>query len=180
MDPISDHPDVVIFPPVIAASALVVILLLHWLWPLDIFLRPMTFALGATLCALGIGCAAWGRITLVRAGTNVSPLKPTTAIVTGGSFRFTRNPLYVGGTALLFGVSLLIGTWWASGARGEREELAIRSSIGFYLFVPPGENERLIARSGFRLLSSEDVTEDAAAIAQRWYDAREKHRVALR
>jgi len=59
------------------------------------------------------------------------------------------------------------------------EELAIRSSIGFYLFVPPGENERLIARSGFRLLSSEDVTEDAAAIAQRWYEAREKHRVAL-
>jgi protein-S-isoprenylcysteine O-methyltransferase Ste14 len=53
-----------------------------------------------------------GQITLVRAGTNVSPLKPTTAIVTGGSFRFTRNPLYVGGTALLFGVSLLIGTWW--------------------------------------------------------------------
>ena len=112
MDPISDHPGVVIFPPVIAASALVVILLLHWLWPLDIFLRPVTFALGATLCALGIGCAAWGQITLVRAGTNVSPLKPTTAIVIGGSFRFTRNPLYVGGTALLFGVSLLIGTWW--------------------------------------------------------------------
>lgn len=51
-----------------------------------------------------------GQITLVRAGTNVSPLKPTTAIVR--SFRFTRNPLYVGGTALLFGVSLLIGTWW--------------------------------------------------------------------
>jgi len=59
------------------------------------------------------------------------------------------------------------------------EELAVRSSIGFYLFVPPGENERLITQSGFRLLSSEDVTEDAAAIAQRWHDAREEHRVEL-
>jgi SAM-dependent methyltransferase len=59
------------------------------------------------------------------------------------------------------------------------EELAVRSSIGFYLFVPPGENERLITQSGFRLLSSEDVTQDAAAIAQRWHDAREEHRVAL-
>jgi ferric-dicitrate binding protein FerR (iron transport regulator) len=29
------------------------------------------------------------------------------------------------------------------------------------------------------LLSSEDVTEDAAAIAQLWYEAREKHRAAL-
>ena len=112
MDPTPDRPDVVIFPPVIPALALVAILVLHWLWPLDISLRPLAFALGATLCALGIGCAAWGRITLVRAGTNVSPLKPTTAIVTGGSFRFTRNPLYEGVTTLLFGVSLLIGTWW--------------------------------------------------------------------
>jgi cyclopropane fatty-acyl-phospholipid synthase-like methyltransferase len=59
------------------------------------------------------------------------------------------------------------------------EELAVRSSIGFYLFVPPGENERLIGQSGFRLLESEDVTEDAASIAQRWHDAREAHRAAL-
>ncbi len=59
------------------------------------------------------------------------------------------------------------------------EELAIRSSIGFYVFVPPGENERLIAQAGFRLLSSEDVTPDAAAIAKRWHDAREQHRAAL-
>ena len=59
------------------------------------------------------------------------------------------------------------------------EELAVRSSIGFYLFVPPGENERLIAQAGFRMLGREDVTEDAAAIAQRWHDAREQHRAAL-
>ena len=60
-----------------------------------------------------------------------------------------------------------------------QEELATRSSIGFYLFVPPGENERLIAQAGFRLLSSEDATEDEAAIARRWHDAREEHRTEL-
>lgn len=59
------------------------------------------------------------------------------------------------------------------------EELAVRSSIGFYVFVPPGENERLIREAGFTLLSSEDVTASAAAIAQRWLDARERHRVEL-
>jgi SAM-dependent methyltransferase len=59
------------------------------------------------------------------------------------------------------------------------EELAIRSSIGFYVFLPPGENERLITQSGFRLLCSEDATLDAAAIAQRWHDARDEHRAAL-
>jgi SAM-dependent methyltransferase len=57
-----------------------------------------------------------------------------------------------------------------------QEELAVRASIGWYLFVPPGENERLIALAGFTLLSSEDVTAGAEVIARRWHAAREQHR----
>jgi len=60
-----------------------------------------------------------------------------------------------------------------------QDELAIRSSIGRYVFVPPGENERLIGCAGFTLLSSEDVTAAAEVIAQRWHDAREQHREEL-
>jgi SAM-dependent methyltransferase len=60
-----------------------------------------------------------------------------------------------------------------------QEEVATRSSIGFYLFLPPGENERLIARAGFTLLGAEDVTAAAETIAQRWHDARAAHRDAL-
>ena len=59
------------------------------------------------------------------------------------------------------------------------DEIAARSSIGRYVFVPPGENERLIAGAGFTLLSSEDLTGAAEAIARRWHDAREQHRDAL-
>jgi SAM-dependent methyltransferase len=59
------------------------------------------------------------------------------------------------------------------------EELAARSSIGFYLFLPPGENERLIRKAGFNLLESEDLTRDAEAIARRWREARETHRDEL-
>jgi hypothetical protein len=59
------------------------------------------------------------------------------------------------------------------------EELAIRSSIGFYLFVPPGENERLLKAVGFDVLGVEDVTENAADVARRWHDARARQREAL-
>jgi hypothetical protein len=45
--------------------------------------------------------------------------------------------------------------------------------------VPPGENERLIARAGFTLLSAEDATGAAETIARRWHDARQQHRDAL-
>jgi SAM-dependent methyltransferase len=59
------------------------------------------------------------------------------------------------------------------------EELAIRGSIGFYLFVPPGENERLLEAAGFALLGVQDVTGNAVEVAQRRHDARERHREAL-
>jgi SAM-dependent methyltransferase len=59
------------------------------------------------------------------------------------------------------------------------EELAIRSSIGFYLFVPPGENERLVEEAGFTLLRVLDVTDNAADVSRRWHDARAQHREAL-
>ena len=59
------------------------------------------------------------------------------------------------------------------------EELAVRSSIGTYFFLPPGKNEQLIRQTGFGLLASEDVTSGAEAIAARWHAAREHHREAL-
>jgi SAM-dependent methyltransferase len=59
------------------------------------------------------------------------------------------------------------------------EELAIRSSIGFYLFVPPGENERLLREAGFTVIEVDDVTDNAAEVSRRRRDARARHREAL-
>jgi SAM-dependent methyltransferase len=59
------------------------------------------------------------------------------------------------------------------------EEIALRSSIGYFLFAPVGEDERLIRAAGFELLDHEDVTENAALIAKRWHDARSDHREPL-
>ncbi|MEP6495786.1 MAG: class I SAM-dependent methyltransferase [bacterium] len=58
-------------------------------------------------------------------------------------------------------------------------ELARRSSIGDFLFVPPGVNERLIEQAGLRLVKQEDVTSNAALTAGRWHQARQRHRDAL-
>jgi len=107
-----DRPGVVILPPLLMVLALILVLVLHHFWPLPVGARGLTIALGAILVVLGIGSAAWGRVTLAKGGTNVNPLKPTIAIVTSGPFRFTRNPLYVGVVILFVGLSLLIGTWW--------------------------------------------------------------------
>jgi SAM-dependent methyltransferase len=59
------------------------------------------------------------------------------------------------------------------------DELALRSAVGLFLFVPPGVNERLIKEAGLKLVQQEDVSENAAMISQRWRDSRERHRDEL-
>jgi SAM-dependent methyltransferase len=53
------------------------------------------------------------------------------------------------------------------------DELAVRSSIGLFLFVPPGVTGRLVGEAGLRLLREEDASEGAAQVAGRWRRARE-------
>ena len=59
------------------------------------------------------------------------------------------------------------------------EEIATRSSIGFYLFVPPGANETMLREAGFTVRAVQDVTANAAEVASRWHDARARHREPL-
>lgn len=59
------------------------------------------------------------------------------------------------------------------------EEIAIRSSVGFYLFVPPGENERLLEAAGFEVVQVEDATESVALVGKRWHEARAERRAEL-
>jgi ubiquinone/menaquinone biosynthesis C-methylase UbiE len=56
------------------------------------------------------------------------------------------------------------------------EEIATRSSIGFFLFVPEGENQRLLRAAGFELVRHDDVTDNEIQISSRWVAAREKRR----
>jgi len=74
---------------------------------------------------------------------------------------------------LLFSDALVVGGMLS------HEEIATRSSIGYYVFSPPGENEKLLRGAGFRVVSATDTSDAAAGIAQRWRDARQKKRAEL-
>jgi SAM-dependent methyltransferase len=83
--------------------------------------------------------------------------------VLGEMFRILKA-----GGRMLFSDALVVGGMIS------HEEIATRSSIGFYVYSPPGENERLIARAGFHRISVTDTTDSAAQIAKLWYEARKK------
>jgi SAM-dependent methyltransferase len=60
------------------------------------------------------------------------------------------------------------------------DEIAIRASIGRFVFVPPGENERLLEEARLRVVAVEDTTAEMAEVARRRRDARALHAEDLR
>ena len=60
---------------------------------------------------------------------------------------------------MLFSDALVIG------GLVSHEEIATRSSIGFYVYSPPGENERIMGKVGFSEIKATDTTENAAHLA---------------
>ena len=60
------------------------------------------------------------------------------------------------------------------------EEMSIRSSIGFFIFVPSGIDESLLAEAGFELERAEDRTLNMAETSGRWWEARAAREEALR
>ncbi len=101
----ADNPGVVAPPPLIFAGALVAGLLLNRLRPTPFLPRTLSRLLGWPLVVTGLLLGLWGIREMRRAGTNVDPYHPTTAIVERGPYGFTRNPLYVGMTLIYSGIS---------------------------------------------------------------------------
>jgi cyclopropane fatty-acyl-phospholipid synthase-like methyltransferase len=59
------------------------------------------------------------------------------------------------------------------------EELAARSNIGFFLFVPLETTENFIREAGFKLIRRADVTGNIELTSGRWHASRQKHREDL-
>jgi protein-S-isoprenylcysteine O-methyltransferase Ste14 len=68
---------------------------------------------GGLLVVAGLALLASFNTAFGRKGTAVEPWKPTTAIVTTGPYRLTRNPAYLGMALTYVGIALLAGALWA-------------------------------------------------------------------
>src|SRR5664280_333236 len=111
-----DSAGVIAPPPLIALAAVVLGLALDWLMPAYVVsvLLSLTerIIIGAMLIAAGGALAIPAMRGFRSAGTHVEPWKPSLALVTGGIFGWLRNPMYVGVTLLLTGLSILRASDW--------------------------------------------------------------------
>jgi len=70
---------------------------------------------GGTVFVAALALVIWSIVTMTRAGSNVPTNMPTTAIVETGPYRFTRNPIYLGMFAGVFGLAVAFNTLWLLG-----------------------------------------------------------------
>ena len=97
MSTTGDTAGVLLPPPLAWLLAFAIGLAANWLLPWHFVPAGAPKAwIGAGILAAGILLALWAVLTFRRAGTRVEPYKPTTAIVTTGPYRLTRNPIYLG------------------------------------------------------------------------------------
>lgn len=99
-----------VLPPVWLLMALVASFALDRWWPIARLLQAPWRYLGYLPLVLGAVMAITAAGTFRRAGTPVIPFQPSTTLVTGGWFRVTRNPMYLGLALILLGVALIDGT----------------------------------------------------------------------
>jgi protein-S-isoprenylcysteine O-methyltransferase Ste14 len=67
---------------------------------------------GAVIAAAGIGLGGSAFGLFRKSGQDPAPWKPTPSLVFEGPYRFTRNPMYVGMTAVQIGVGILANSVW--------------------------------------------------------------------
>ncbi len=100
-------------PPAVLAAAILLGFLLNGWKPLALPI-PVAIARGAggllLLGGFALGLAALR--SLAAGGSSPIPHRPTKALVVGGIYRFTRNPIYLSMAFMVAGVALLARSGW--------------------------------------------------------------------
>lgn len=98
-----------ILPPIWLILLLLLVFMADRWMPLYKF--PVSLeALSASSTVVGLVIIFWPAASFARAKTGMVPFSDATSLVTGGLYRITRNPMYLGMTLILLGGALKLGT----------------------------------------------------------------------
>jgi protein-S-isoprenylcysteine O-methyltransferase Ste14 len=109
----SDSAEVKILPPVVLTAAIGLEIGIAVVAPVRVIPGPIAIGIGTAVIAVSVALAVLAARQILRADTAFDARKPTTAIVTTGVYRFTRNPVYLSMILLIGGIALLLNSPWA-------------------------------------------------------------------
>ena len=99
-------------PPPIIALVMIAIIYLS-----SLIIEPITFGyqtlISILVIVIGLTCAIPSFRLFAKYKTTISPFTPseTTALVTDGMYRYSRNPMYLGLVLLTIAATIFFGTW---------------------------------------------------------------------
>lgn len=128
---LAHHPG--ISPPLVLLLFLLGLPCLHLILPGAIVIRTPWSLLGVLPIVVGVALNVVADRLFTRQGTSVKPHARPGALVTGGPYRRSRNPMYLGFGLIICGVAILLGS-----------VVPLLVSLGFFplaesLFVRPEE-----------------------------------------
>lgn len=136
------RPSRIPWPPLILVLVVVAGFLAAQVHPLPLAF-PMSHYLGYLLIAAAISVDVWAAATLLRAGTTLLPNRGSSHLVTGGPYRFSRNPIYVAYVVLIAGIGLAAGNAWFL-------PLAAAHGVATYFLAVRPEESHLLAMFGYK------------------------------
>ena len=112
MAPPDDNPGVIAPPPLIYLAGLIVGNAIEYVWPAPFLPQAVQYSVGGSLIVAGLALAATAMRLFSRAGTNLRPDRPSTALVFEGPYRFSRNPMYISLTMTHLGIAIAADSVW--------------------------------------------------------------------
>ena len=110
-----DCPSTIPWPPILLIGFVGLGFALERLVPLG---RPagamgdLLAGLGAVIVIVALLVDIAAMRTMAAARTTILPHRRAERLVTGGIFRFSRNPIYLANMMLIAGLGLFVGNWW--------------------------------------------------------------------
>jgi len=99
-----------VLPPTYFLVATVLMVALHFAVPLGKVIPFPWRLLGLVPLVVGVFLNIIADRTFKRYKTTVKPFERSRALITGGVFKLTRNPMYLGMVMILTGIAVLLGS----------------------------------------------------------------------
>lgn len=108
----TDHPQTKIDAPVLLVITILITILLQRLAPLPFLPSLPSRILGAILFIGGFSIGIPAFRGMLKAKTSPNPHRPTNVLVFEGTYRITRNPMYLSMLVIYAGISIFFQNPW--------------------------------------------------------------------
>jgi protein-S-isoprenylcysteine O-methyltransferase Ste14 len=97
-------------PPTYVYAAIALMVALHFLFPVKKIIPFPWDLFGVIPLAAGVALNLSADSAFRKARTTVKPFQESAALVTGGVYRISRHPMYLGFVLILIGLAVLLGS----------------------------------------------------------------------